>query len=279
MSEGYQAQDAPHFDYGMQSIQGVDEHRFRGPVPDLDQPYIACIGGAQTMGRFCRDPYPARLQRALGLPCLNLGLGGAGPRFALHPQILPLLQGARLVVVQTFSGRSASNSLYDNAPHGRNSGRCVRTGAHVFFEQFLEDLMLREDEDLLRRTLDETREDFAHTMTALGNAIGRPSVLLWLSRRTPDYAAGFGSVFEMGSHYPQLIDAATLEACRPAFDAYVECAEPLGLPQKLWRGEPVEATRTDDEGTLWNHYYPSPEMHDHAASLLVPRCRELLAGS
>ena len=99
MSDFYQQLDAPHFDYAMAAVPGIDGHTFRGPVPSLERGYIACIGGAQTFGRFVADPWPAQLSRALGVACLNLGLGGAGPRFARSPQVLAVLARARLVVV------------------------------------------------------------------------------------------------------------------------------------------------------------------------------------
>lgn len=276
MSASYQELDTPHFDYDLQPVPGINPHLFRGPIPDISQPYMACIGGAQTMGRFVENPFPAQLGTALDAPCLNLGLGGAGPRFALQPAVLALLQRAQLVVVQVFAGRSASNSRYDNTVDGRNSGRCVRTGKTKRFEDFLTDLMQREDELLLRRTVQETREDYAYSMNELAGAIAAPKALLWLSRRKPDYTPNYESVFGIGNHYPQLLDASTLDSFRGAFDAYAECAEPLGVPQALWHGDQVDATSRDEHGQLWNYYYPTPQMHDDAAAKLIPICRELL---
>jgi hypothetical protein len=276
MSDYYQQLDAPHFDYGFDQVAEITPHLFRGPIPDLSQPYVACIGGAQTMGRFVQDPYPAQLSTALNVPCLNLGLGGAGPRFALQPPVLELLQRSRLVVVQVFSGRSASNSRYDNTLSGRNNGRCVRTGKTKLYEEFLADLIALDDESLIRRIINETREDYAYSMNELARAITAPKVLLWLSHRKPDYTPKLNSVFGIGNHYPQLLDTATLDSFRGAYDAYAECAEPRGVPQALWHGEKVAATRRDDHGQLWNWYYPTPEMHEDAANKLTPICRELL---
>lgn len=275
MSEYYQDLDAPHFDYDMQAVPGIATHKFRGPIPNLKQPYMACIGGAQTMGRFTADAYPQLLSDELSLPCLNLGLGGAGPAFALRPEVLTLLQRAQLVVVQIFSGRSASNSRYDSSAEGRNFGRCVRTGAFVAYEQFLSQLMLRQDESLTRRIIAETREDFAFSMNALARALPNPTVLLWFSQRKPAYVSDYRESPSILNHYPQLIDAPTLATFRDAYAAYVECSEGLGLPQPLWHGEPVDATRQDSQGRLHN-YYPSPEMHAAAAEKLTPICRELL---
>ena len=276
MSEWYQKLDAPHFDYGMESVADIRRHLFRGPVPNLDEPYMACIGGAQTMGRFVATPFASQLAAALELPCVNLGLGGAGPRYALKPDVLAVLQRAKLVVVQIFAGRSASNSRYDNSKDGRNSGRCVRTGKSQRYEAFLNGLLQLEDEALLRRTVQETREDFAHSMNALAGAISAPKVLLWLSQRKPEYTPTYDSVFGMGNHYPQLIDRETINAFRNAYDAYVECPKPLGLPQPLWHGKAVSGSNCDEHGQVWNTYYPTPQMHDEAAAKLTPVCRRLL---
>lgn len=276
MSEYYQELDAPHFDYAMQAVDGIDEHTFRGPIPDLQQPYIACIGGAQTMGRFVHRPYPEQLAEQLDLPCLNLGLGGAGPRYALSPPVLGLLQRAQLCVVQMFSGRSASNALFDNSKGGRNYGRRVSNDAWVSFEDFFKSIMVRQDRALLERTVFETREDYAFYMKALGEVIGKPTVLLWLSRRAPDYQPDWTRQFGILNHYPQLIDRPTVDAIRPSYAGFVECGEPLGLPQKLWRGDRVGGSTQDENGWLWNEYYPTPEMHDRAASQLLPICRNLL---
>ena len=49
----------------------------RGPRPSSLMPgtYFACIGAAQTFGRFCPKPYPTLLQERLGLP-VALGCQG-----------------------------------------------------------------------------------------------------------------------------------------------------------------------------------------------------------
>lgn len=275
MSDWYQELDAPHFDYRVEAVDGIAEHRFRGPIPDLSRPYFACIGGAQTFGRFVADPYPQQLARSLGLPCLNLGLGGAGPRFARHPSVLRHLQQARFVVVQMFSGRSASNSRFDNTGDGRNFGRTIGSNREQRFEDFLRDMIELGDRALLERTVREQRDDYVGHSVAVGRALQPPTVLLWLSRRRPEYTIDWATPFGVCSHYPQLVDRETVDRIRPAFARYVECADDAGLPQRLWpAAEAVAGTRLADDGTLENVYYPSPEMHDRAAAELLPVCAE-----
>lgn len=276
MSELYQRLDAPHFDYRLTKVPGIEGHWFRGPLPDLTQPYIACIGGAQTFGRFDADPYPDRLARALGLPVLNLGLGGAGPRFPADPQVLPLLQRARLVVVQCFAGRSASNSWFDNGSTGRNTGHYLRTGEWLTYEQFLAEVLAREDLPLLQRLVQETRDDYAVQMRHLAQNLPGPKVLLWLSRRVPEYVTDWSSAHGILNHYPQLLDHGVVDRLRTWFPDYVECADARGLPQRLWPGPTAVDGTVCRDGSLWNEYYPSPAMQERAAELLLPVCRRLL---
>src|ERR1700733_1499440 len=79
MSLRYQSSDAHIVDYELYQLPGVDEF-FRGPPPASDT-YIACVGAAQTFGRFVPAPFPALISRSLDIGTLNLGRGGAGPGF------------------------------------------------------------------------------------------------------------------------------------------------------------------------------------------------------
>lgn len=278
MSEYYQKLDLPHFDYHPSEVPGLGRTRFRGPVPDLTQPYFACIGAAQTFGRFTERPYPAALAAELGMSALNLGIGGVGPRYWLQPQPLAVLRGARMVVVQIMAGRSASNSLFDNSASGDLKGRLRATGETMRFEQFLERLVAQGDREVLERVVAETRADYAASMRELGAALTSvPTVLLWFSSRRPEYVPDYRSLFGILQAFPQLLDRGVVEAIRPAFSAYVESVCALGIPQSLWPStQPVDGTELGPDGMLRNRYYPSPQMHEHAAAALLPVCRQLL---
>jgi len=63
------------------------------------------------------QPFPTLLGDRLNC-CLNLGVGGAGPRLFLNGQFLDVINQAEAVVIQIMSGRSASNSLFDNSVSG-----------------------------------------------------------------------------------------------------------------------------------------------------------------
>ena len=278
MSKLYQDLDSPAFDYQLVDLIPGDPERYRGPAIDLTKPYVACIGGAQTFGRFVQTPFPHQLSERLGCQVLNLGLGGAGPRFALLPKVLPLLQGARLVVVQMFSGRSASNSIVDNSLRGRNGGRDQRTGDWVSTEQVFRQVFESGDRDAMERLVEETRTDYVETMVELGRELTCPSVLLWMSRRKPRYELKWDDMFGIMRHYPQLIDDKCLEQIIPAYDEFVDATSEAGLPQRLWQAdESVEGTFRGEDGFLYNGYYPSPESHELVTEPLVQICRKLIA--
>ncbi len=59
---------------------GVDLYRFgrskqvfRGPKPDLRNPYLTFIGGSEPFGKFVLEPYPKLVEKRIGQTCVNLG--------------------------------------------------------------------------------------------------------------------------------------------------------------------------------------------------------------
>lgn len=270
----YQEADGAVFDYALHELEGVPRQLFRGPAVDVSRPYIACIGAAQTFGRFCHRPYPQLLGERLGIQVLNLGIGGAGPRAFLAPHLLEWLNGAVAVVVQVLSGRSESNSFFDNSRKGTQRGVRVSDGVSMRYEQFLGEMIATEPVDRVVRAVAETRDNYVANMCRLLDGIRCPRILLWLSKRTPRYTAGFGSVQAALGAFPQLVDEGMVDRLRTHADHFVECVSSDGLPQRLWAATaPVDGTTLQD-GVLFNHYYPSPEMHAKAAALLEGACRE-----
>ncbi len=112
---GYQARDFEVVDYHLYKLPGLGLS-MRGPRPNLEVgSYITCVGAAQTFGCFCESPYPALLEQKLGVEVVNLGYGGAGPRFFnRHPGLIDIVNRGRLAVVQVMSGRSEDNSRFES---------------------------------------------------------------------------------------------------------------------------------------------------------------------
>ncbi len=111
-------------DYGLARVGG-SRVRFRGPVPDLEAGYLVCLGGTETFGRFLPDPWPVRLADRLEAPLMNLGQVHAGLDLYLQdPEVLRVVQGARLCVLQVMGAQNMSNRLY--SVHPRRNDRFVK---------------------------------------------------------------------------------------------------------------------------------------------------------
>lgn len=280
MSLGYQNSDAHIIDYELYRLPGIAD-AFRGPAISSDR-YVVCLGGAQTFGRFAPAPFPRLIAGALGIDALNLGRGGAGPTFPLsNPRLLDHINRAQVAIVQVFSGRSQSNSLFKTVRHGM-LGVNQADGREVTANEFYT-WLVSQDLQLTLKIVDETRENYISAMKQLLAAIKPPKILLWLSVRTPEYPEHMGlPLWRFWGDFPHFVNRTMVEQLRSHADVYVECISRRGLPQPLFdRGGsptsfkpfyPVPGVDTKTNNT----YYPSPEMHEDAAALLIPACRELL---
>lgn len=308
---GYQARDWEVVDYAM-----YEEPRsglwFRGPQPMLHpgQDYFVCLGAAQTFGCFCDEPFPALLAQRLGLPAVNLGYGGAGPRFYnRHPELLELINGARFVIVQVMSARSEDNSVFESGGLEYLIDRA--SGQRISAADGYGRLLSQADQHLplpapmrralrtfrgphsVKRVLDETRENWIESYRTLFSNLRVPSCLFWFSQRTPRVHRGrrarwfwqrYDGANAMFGEYPQLVNPRMMQSIRPLADRYVACTSRRGVPQPLtsrFTGQPIVVDYSRDrpdlaERSAENAYYPSPAMHQDAARALDKPCRALL---
>jgi hypothetical protein len=281
MSIGYQRSDAHLIDYELYQLPGVDGW-FRGPPISSDE-YVACLGAAQTFGRFVHAPFPKLISRALGIDVLNLGRGGAGPTFyPSNPKLMDYINNARVVIVQVLSGRSQSNSVFSTTSHGLR-GVNLMDGRELSADQFYTWLM-GQDIQLARKIVTETRENYVSAMTQLLAQIQPPKILFWFSVRSPDYPERWElPLWRLWGDFPHFVNQAMLDQLRSRADVYVECVSRQGLPQPILdrSGNPAsfsDVSLLTSEAVMKteNNYYPSPEMHELAATLLTPACREIL---
>jgi hypothetical protein len=282
----YQAADHPVIDYQYQPLPDSDV-LYRGPAPTNlhDGGYLACIGGAQTMGRLVERPYPTLLGEALSLEVLNLGHGGGKPRyFSQTPGILEALNRAALVIVQVMSARGVENSVFRpvSVKNSFLADKRVATDQKPLFADHAYNRLAREsDQRTLLALLEETRDNYLSQMRELLQAIRVPKLLLWFSARSPEYEPAFGSALALLGDYPHMVDRATVEALRGMADGYVEVTGAEGLPQPLrsrFDGKPV-AIFEHQPCPSENTYYPSPEMHAAASDALLDTARSLLHSS
>ena len=306
---GYQARDARVVDYGLTRHEASGLW-FRGAVaPSARGDHITCVGAAQTFGCLCPEPWPDLVGAASGRPVVNLGYGGAGPRFFLdRPPLIEVMNAGALVVLQVMSGRSESNRLFEAGgleQVTRRSGGCVLSADAAYAE------ILREHPPRLpsplgrlgrvafaprpvRSVVAETKRVWTRNMLALIGAIRVPVVLLWFAKRrpwlqtTPKAAWAWQRYDSAGAllgGFPHLIGPRALGPVRRAADAYVEAVTARGSPHPLrdrTDGTPVTIDYGHNRPDLARRaaaddYYPSPQMHEDAAEALEPVLTRMLA--
>ncbi len=106
-----------------------------------------------------------------------------------------------------------------------------------------------------------------------------PTVLVWLSVREPAYTEKYDSVEGLFGNFPHLVNQTMVETVASHCDAYAACVSIRGRPQRLrnrFTGKPTRVLVPGGGDMTENSYYPTPEMHQDAAALLGPICRELL---
>lgn len=279
MSHYYQKLDrGGGFDYGLYQIPNLGSRGIRGPPVDTTAPYLAFVGAAQTFGRFATVPFPSLLGASLGTPVLNLAAGGAGPRYFLTREYLELINGAEAVVIQILSGRSASNSLFDNSESGGMTGRLRGEQSTIRADVFFSRLGQSSSRSQIEEIVDETRKDYTSQFVQLLREIIVPKILFWFSTRAPMYTENYGNIpYGIFGAFPQLVNQEMVEELAAFSDEYVECISSDGLPQSLWRNDQSIDGAVSNKGMLENRYYPSPAMHVAAADALENTCRRFLA--
>lgn len=192
---------------------GTSRLMFRGPKPDLEGDYIACLGGTDTFGRFVPVPFATRLPVLTGIDAVNLGAVNAGiESFLRATEAVEIASKARLCVVQVMSALYLSNRFY--RVHVWRNDRFLAPSAllrrlypEVDFTEFhfvghLMTQLEARGPKRFARLVGIIQQEWLRKMTLLLGRIDAPVLLLWFSRQEiPDQAQ-----IETG-----LIDRALLE--------------------------------------------------------------------
>lgn len=274
----YQDEDRHLLDYGLATVPGLEDWgpSFRGPHP-TSPGFVAFLGAAQTFGRLCADPFPAIVRRALGVPVLNLGHGGAGPEFYLRSNLLAPVRHAGVAVVQVMSARSQSSPHFQS-DEGLMAGQRVSDGRPMVPEELFEEL-LAEEPHRVTEVVAGFQEAYVATMTALLRALAPvPTVLLWFSTHAPPAEAGDGTTaHEVLGTFPQLVTRSMVDRIRKEAGSYVEYGSSVGLPRRIVAADGSPAAfvldyrlaRPEQYTVTEDSYYPSPEMHREVAAVLT----------
>lgn len=282
----YQKTDQAFIDYDGYEWGRLNQ-LYRGPRPDLSQPYIACIGGGQTFGRYVSTPFPDLLGRETGMTVANFGTPSAGPGFFLRDSVvLEAASKAELCIVQAMSARSLSNRLFRVQVNRNTQIEAVSRALeslfpHVDFETFtyahnMLNQIAENDPDSFLAVEAELKAAWVARTRTLLQSIQTKRILFWFSERNPE-DKNTPDTEEPMLAYPQFVDRDMLDAVAPLADQVVYCVSSRGYPHSLLKDGQTVLQTPFGMPVRENLYYPSPEMHADAAKALIDPVRSLLA--
>lgn len=201
---------------------GLSKLPFRGPLRPTGGRYVAFLGGSETFGKYIPEPFPDRIETAIGEVCVNLGCQSAGPDAFLHDTaVQSLCHDAAAIVIQLLGATRLSNSFYKVHPR-RNDRFIAPTDklialypeidfAEISFTGHLIARLHAVDNERLILVRDHLTKTWVRRMqTLVGQAKG-PVFLLWLASRAPQ-AASMGIC---PSSHPAFVTRKMIEALRP----------------------------------------------------------------
>lgn len=247
---------------------GTSKLTFRGPMRDLEAPYVAFIGGTQTFGKFIEQPYPLKVEHLTGVQSVNLGQVNAGlDVFAKEAAVQEAAQGARVTVLEVLGAANMSNLFY--AVHPRRNDRFLRAQEHLgrlypdvdfaqfnFTQHMLSHLHDTDAErfELIKRGLQRAWvRKMRHLLAKLGDNV----VLLHLDAQTQNHGnyggAGCGAAFvtnEMLALLDPVVKSVVRVAAKQSTDMH-------GMAFNLLEEEAAGAVS-------------GPQTHTEAAEALLP---------
>lgn len=279
MGLGYQATDRKVIDYDLW-FTASEKLAFRGPRGDLAAPgAIACIGAAQTFGRFVERPFSVQLAQILARPVMNLGFSGAGPEFYLgNDLLLNCLRQADIVVAQSMSARSVSAGIFETQA---NNGVLKFLDGPLKGETFLaqkayQKLRTQYGEDAYRAQVAAAQAQWLKLYAELAEQLTGRKIFLWLSSENPGDNVNL-TKSPVGT-FPHFVDADMVKQIGTMGYEVVICTlkdmpgqilvnDRTGVLEEAFDAEHFP-TRPDKLRAI-NTYYATPEMHDQAARLLI----------
>ena len=179
---------------------GASKLRFRGPGRALDAPFIACLGGSETYGKFIAAPWPALAEEATGRRLVNFGCMNAGiDSYLGDAPTLATIAWARGAIVQAMDAHTLSNRFY--TVHPRRNDRFIRPAPalrdlypEVDFTEFHFTRHMLSHLKAVSETRFETVREELHSawlarMRALARALPERRVLMVLPRPPAEIAA------------------------------------------------------------------------------------------
>lgn len=243
----YVRHGAPALNYSACHYPGL-EMAFRGPKRSLSEPYVTFLGGTAFYGRYVTQAIPDRVEAAIGLGCVNLGLMNGGVDAMGAKGMLSLANGGAATVIEVVGAQNLSNQFY--RVHPRRNDRMVtptRLFRQVFpeldlcevhFTRHLLAVMKREAPSRYDTVVEELRSAWVEHMARLLEGLQGPSILLWV---VPAPVAGGEPGLDQD---PLLVDRASVQAVSRLVDRVVEVRETPSITAQGRFGMQVPETDT-----------------------------------
>ncbi len=261
---------------------GRSKQRFRGPQPDLTQPYVAFIGGSEPFGKFVEKPFPAILGQKLDYSCVNWGTPGAGPSFFLRdPVVLEACSKAKVCVITVMGAVAMSNRLYSvfkrRNSRIRDTSKTLKAlypnmklGDFRFAHNMLRKMHQGNPENFKVVEI-ELREAWVARMRELLEEIETTRVLLWMSARAPEEEPRIKDPGAFTSP-PAFVNREMIEKVAPMADILVEYVAGHGVANMPGDGRIF----TEDQADAALRY-PGQTMHNQVADLLADPLKQIVA--
>lgn len=246
---------------------------FRGPSRDLGQTYVAVLGGTECYGKFVADPFPAQLERQLGMGVANLACVNAGLDVYLNEvEVLRIAAAARVVALQVVGAQNLSNRYY--AVHPRRNDRFLQASPlmqrmfpEVDFTEFnftrhMLSCLQAVSADRFEVVAEELRAAWVSRMRALLGRLPVPVVLFWVGIAPPPQPGGRSIL----NRAPLFVDREMIATVRPMAMDYLEISPSV---EALAAG--VEGMAFAPLDLLVAQELPGPRVHQEIAAHLGPR--------
>ncbi len=229
---------------------------FRGPRASFERPFVLCLGGSETFGKFVPEPFPDLLAAALRRRVVNMGAMNAGVDLLLHdPAIQTAIHRAEAVVLQVPGAANLSNRFFTVHPRRNDRFLAASTMLRTIYREvdftefhFTRHMLTRLkalSEERFSIVVHELRQAWRARMAQLLGRIEVPVHLLWLSHRGPsedppcDEGLGYDPLFVDD----MMVEALAPQAASTTIALLPEASRPpAGRGLHFGRGEEKAAT-------------------------------------
>jgi len=235
---------------------------FRGPRKSLKDRYVTFIGSTETYGKGIESPFPALVERATGITCVNFGCVNASvDAFLPETTIHDACHGAALNIVQVMGAHNMSNRFY--TVHPRRNDRFVRASSvmraiypEVDFTEFcftrhMLASLYQLSPERFEIIQSELQMAWRARMRSFVEEIGAHTLLLWFSETLPSDAHLSDRPDPMNGD-PLFVTRSMIDELRPHVQGVI-----LVQP-------PARKGRDEGKSPLF-----SPEAHDMAAEVIA----------